>query len=304
MLVHTKGSHHHNFVANLHNKQFEGKDEDNDEDEDAVVEEVEEGVDLFAFKEAAIEEVKDGKENQHVEEESEMLTVSVVPVGQFDAHAVWHVKDVITVEEHDAQYNDLIDRIENDVTPHLRVDDVLGSGVRLTGQQLLSGWVGGEGKGSEGVHDQVDPKHLHGGERGVLENCRPKESHEERHHIDSQLELQEFPHTVEDVPPVLDSSDDGTEVVVEQDDACCLLGHLRACDSHCEADICLFEGGCVVGAVAGHGYNVLEVLEAGGEVVLVGGGGACQYSKLVCDFLELLHVADLLFLLSVLLVFN
>ena len=73
---------------------------------------------------------------------------------------VGHVEDFTTLEHKDEQDDNLIDGLTNNVSPHDRVDD----GVRLVGglskEDRVIGRFGSQGKGSEGVHDQVHPKHL------------------------------------------------------------------------------------------------------------------------------------------------
>ena len=68
--------------------------------------------------------------------------------------------------------------MHDDVLPHLGGDEVFEFRVGLSGQQLFCWWFSGEGEGSHGVHDQVDPEHLNGAEGGFLKNggtCKGKD---------------------------------------------------------------------------------------------------------------------------------
>ena len=51
------------------------------------------------------------------------------------------------------------------------------------------------------------------------------------------------------------------EVIVEQNHICRLFGYVRARYAHCNAYICLFEGGTIVYAVARHCRNFARALE-------------------------------------------
>ena len=63
-----------------------------------------------------------------------------------------------------------------------------------------------------------------------------------------------------DVPAVLHRLDDGGEVVVGEDHAGGVLGHLGAGDAHGHADVGLLQGGGVVDPVAGHGHQGAPLL--------------------------------------------
>lgn len=64
-----------------------------------------------------------------------------------------------------------------------------------------------------------------------LRDAGPGEGHDDGHHVDGELELQELGDAVVDVPPPHDGLDDAGEVVVGQDDVRRLLRHVCAGDA-------------------------------------------------------------------------
>lgn len=64
-----------------------------------------------------------------------------------------------------------------------------------------------------------------------LRDAGARESHDDGHHVDGQLELQELGDAVVDVAAPHHRLDDAGEVVVRQDDVRSLLGHVSACDA-------------------------------------------------------------------------
>lgn len=102
-----------------------------------------------------------------------MLAVLMIPLSKLYVCYVCKIfdsKDLITLEEDNSKYQTLVDSVENDDSPHLGSNDVLFSRVGHSLQQLIGGRLGGQGKGSKGIHDQVDPQHLDRSERRSLQD--------------------------------------------------------------------------------------------------------------------------------------
>lgn len=66
---------------------------------------------------------------------------------------------------------------------------------------------------------------------GYLGDAGTGEGHNHGHHIDGQLELQEFGDAVVDIPAPHNGLHDAGEVIVGQDDVGCLLGHVGTGDA-------------------------------------------------------------------------
>lgn len=75
----------------------------------------------------------------------------------------------LTNEEQGEDCGQLVDTMSQDVLHHGAGNERLHATVRVSEQQCLSWWLSGKSQRSEGVHDEVDPQHLHGFQRRVLE---------------------------------------------------------------------------------------------------------------------------------------
>lgn len=76
---------------------------------------------------------------------------------------------LLTGEEQSEDDDELVHALAQDVLHHGAGDEGLVAAVRLPQQQGLCGRLGGQGQRGEGVHDQVDPQHLHGFQWRVLD---------------------------------------------------------------------------------------------------------------------------------------
>lgn len=79
----------------------------------------------------------------------------------------------LTDEEKEEDYSQLVHSVSQDVLHHCAGNERLFSAVWSSEQQGFGWRLRGKGQRSEGVHDEVDPQHLHSFQRRVLEICRP-----------------------------------------------------------------------------------------------------------------------------------
>uniref|UniRef100_A0A8R7K2R3 Uncharacterized protein n=1 Tax=Triticum urartu TaxID=4572 RepID=A0A8R7K2R3_TRIUA len=159
------------------------------------------------------------------------------------------------------QHGDLERRLRGEVAPHGVADERRRAADGRPVHERLGGRVRGERQGAHGVHDQVHPQELHGGERHLARGDRGHEVDDERRHVDGELELDELLDVVVDAAPPPRGRHHRVEVVVEDDDVGALLGHLRALHAHGQPHVRLLERRRVVGAVAGHGHHVPLLLQ-------------------------------------------
>mmetsp|Transcript_16662 Transcript_16662/g.65070 ORF Transcript_16662/g.65070 Transcript_16662/m.65070 type:complete len:651 (-) Transcript_16662:567-2519(-) len=162
-------------------------------------------------------------------------------------------------------------------------------------QQLLRRRLSGERQCAHAVHDQVHPEQLDRLQRRSNAQHRSKECNCKCSDVDGELELEELPDVVKDAAAPHDRLDDGVEVVVCDDDVRRLLGNVRACNTHSQADVGVAERRRVVGAVARDGDELLLALaQQAHEAELVVGLGAGQHLEVVEDRVELLvrHLAE------------
>ena len=216
---------------------------------------------------------------------------------------VVNAEEVSSLEEKDEQHGDLEDGLTNDVSPHNGVDNGVGLLSRHTLHDFFYvGWLSSESKGSEGVHDQVDPEHLSRSERGLAENASTSEHNEHSDDVYCQLELEELSHIVVDVASIFNSSQDRLEVVIEELDVTGVLGNIGASDAHCKADISSVESRCIVCAITSDSNSALlfdQTVDKHELIIRLGPGHnlelllnlseLCLVADLALDLLHLLH---------------
>lgn len=115
-------------------------------------------------------------------------------------------KDLGSPDEHSQKDNELVYSLAEDVSPHDIVNNLFGLASWLAFHECIVRWLSSEGKCSEGVHDKVNPEHLDGGKRRVVEDHRTGEDNDQGCNVDSKLELKELSDVIEDVPSVLDGN--------------------------------------------------------------------------------------------------
>lgn len=134
--------------------------------------------------------------------------------------------------------------------------------------------LSGKSKGSEGVHDEIDPEDLDRSEYVLSEDGSAHEDDSHGHDVHSKLELEELANTVEDVAAEHNASDCLAEVVRKQNNASGKLCSIRA-RVHRESNMGFLESWGVIGSVPCHSHN------AGVDVVRVGSLEATHERELV-----------------------
>ena len=134
---------------------------------------------------------------------------------------------------------------------------------RLGGRRITPGRGGSEHRAIDAnvsmmtlIHKQLQHR-----ERRLDAEERSQEGDRQGADVDRQLELDEALDVLVERPAPVDRLDDGGEGVVEQDDLAGLLGDLGAGDAHGQADVGLLQGRGVVGAVAGDGHHLAQLLQ-------------------------------------------
>lgn len=171
----------------LNDNILDGEGADQDDDEHPVVEELSKHVILSLAQLARVDLVEELHEDEGLEDDGVnlnltsgllqhprgLLGVSVeLLLGRVEGPAllVLNSEDISAFEHKDEKNDDLEDRLSKDVSPHDGVDDGIILLLGLTVEDLLSiRRLSSEGKGGEGVHNQVNPEHLSGSERRLAE---------------------------------------------------------------------------------------------------------------------------------------
>jgi hypothetical protein len=84
----------------------------------------------------------------------------------------------------------------------------------------------------EGVHDEVDPEELNGGQRGTVATHGADERNDDGANVDRDLELHELADVVKDAATPHDRLHNRAEVVVHDNDVGGLTGDLSTSDTH------------------------------------------------------------------------
>jgi len=219
-----------------------------------------------------------------------LFSLCVAGVERIDVIVV-DVEPIFSLEEEEKEPGDLVNRLENDVSPHNLVDNHVG----LLGREatdVCMRRLSGEGKSGESVHDQVDPEHLCGGERGFVEDASTCEDDEHGDDVNGQLELKELADVVIDVTAVPDSGQDRAEVVIKERDVTSALGDIGAGNAHGKADIGAVKSRGVVGAITSDGDGLSTTDQAINEHELVIRRRASHDLQLVLNLLELMHIIN------------
>jgi len=179
------------------------------------------------------------------------------------------------------------------VLHHLPRDDVLGFPVWRPLQELRLRRLSGKRQRSQRVHNQVYPQELNGGKWTLLEGQGADQAREKCHDVYRELELEEPPDVIKDITSPAARLDNRREVVVLNDNVRRGMRDLSA-GVHCEADVSLPEGWCVVCAVTSDCHDITKLLETRDDDILVIGPRASQYLQLISDVLHFFDIADCL----------
>lgn len=91
--------------------------------------------------------------------------------------------------------NNLIERMQSDLSPELRIHNEVFPADSCAGR-IRFVRLSSESDGPKNVHDQVAPEHLHDVKRSMADSCPTQDRDRAKYHVDSQLELDEFPNVV------------------------------------------------------------------------------------------------------------
>jgi len=202
-------------------------------------------------------------------------------------------KDFSDLVHENEQNSDLKQCLTEDVSPHNTVNDHIRLLCRLA---VKDGWrrrLSSEGEGSEGIHNQVNPEKLHGGQRLLTEEASASEDEEHGNNVDSELELEELADIVIDVTTESNGSQNRAEVVIHKLDITSVLGNIGASDSHSETNIRSVESRRVVGTISSHSDSLSDLDQTINEHKLVVWLRSGHNLELGVDLAEDIHVTDL-----------
>lgn len=74
------------------------------------------------------------------------------------------LQEALPLEDENAEHDQLVDALADDVPPHHLGDEVVASADRWPLHHRVIGGLRRQRQGTEGVHDQVHPQQLHNGQ--------------------------------------------------------------------------------------------------------------------------------------------
>ena len=135
-----------------------------------------------------------------------------------------------------------------------------------------------KGKTAKGVHNHIDPQHLHNRHGRLVPKERADHRHPNGAEIHRQLKRDELADVLKDAASVKHRAYDGGKVVVEDDDVAGILCHLRAA-THRKPDVGAPQGGSVIDAVTRHSHNQSALLRDTHQAALIGWERTCYHGK-------------------------
>ena len=178
----------------------------------------------------------------------------VVPVPVAEKAACCRVEVFVLQVQEDKKHGRLEDGLAQDHFPHIVADEGFGPSVRFPFQEFLARGLGRQSQRRQGVHDQIYPEHLDGGQRKTVEEEGADERNEQGHEIHRELELQELADVFVNASSPEHGADDRPEVVVQDHHVGGFLGNLGSAQSHRKTNVGGFECGGVVRSVPRNGH--------------------------------------------------
>ena len=207
------------------------------------------GINRHGIKDSAVEHVEEVHHDEALEHEGLVLHspgwncgITKFNVQLRAEEVVGDVSDNRASIHEDKHGDNLVDRLREDGAHHrLRDQRILHADTFLADFGRVRSFSC-KGNGSEHVHNQVDPEELNNDEGRVAEDDSSGENEGHAGDIHGHLELNELTDVVLEVAAPADSSDDGEEVIVHEDNVGVVLGSGAAILSKGEANISFREG--------------------------------------------------------------
>jgi len=158
-------------------------------------------------------------------------------------------------EEDNKDDNRLEDSLSKDMLNHSLGDDIFLLPVWWSLEELWLWWLSGESQGGKGVHDKVDPKKLDGSKWGFLEDQGSNQAGEEGNTVDRKLELEETSNVVIDISTPRAGLDDGSKVIILDDDIGCSMSNLGSW-VHGKTNIGLSESWSIIGTITSDSNDI------------------------------------------------
>lgn len=230
---------------------------------------------------------------------NEVVNLEVLPIG-----ALRPVRQLIEADQgvavtslsHGVPVHKDTDSCETDIQTNDHVseedpagDEVLVSLTWLLLHHVLVWGVEAEGRGWEAISHQVDPQKLHRVETFWNAQERGKEDRSHLANIGGNQVADKCLHVAVDAAALLNSLDNGCEVVISKHHVRDLLSNLSAGNTHSNADVGLLKSWGIINTITSHGNNFTHVDEDLDKLTLVSGLDSGEdFTASACESLLLL----------------
>ena len=272
--------------------KLNGHEDDKDEDGQEVLVETSESVLLGSTHITAVDHVEDLEEDERVENEGEAAHLVSIEGGRIVVFVI-KIEDCSVCQHNDQHDADHAESATDDLAVHERSHDVALAGSESL--DLFNGLRGGEGEGTEDIHDEVDVDELDRVEDGLLSHAEADKDDNQNRKVAGDLELEEALDVHEDVTAPHDSSHGRVEVIGAKDHASTVAGDGgSALES--EADVSSLEGLDIIDALTNNGdalefrfffFAGIHALETSDEASLGFGVSTADHTKVTNDASEL-----------------
>lgn len=191
-----------------------------------------------------------------------------------------------TFKQQQCQDNDLVERLSEDVSPHVGSYNAVITSVRLPFQELLRRCFSRKSQRCKCVHDNVHPEHLDGVKWTFLKNDCAHKGHKQCDNVHCELELNELSNRIIDVSSPFASCNDTSEVIIQQNNISCIFRNFRSCNAHRESDVSFLECGSIICTITGNSDNMTKLDQSCNENVFIIWCASSENLELSCDSLE------------------
>jgi len=177
----------------------------------------------------------------------------IIDVAEGGIYVFWH--EFRSQKDEEKEPDTLPNGLAQDVLDHFSVDNVFLLSVGWSLEKGFFWFFSGQSQGSQGVHDQVHPEKLNGLKWGVPHDNGSDEGYNQSDHIDCKLELQESSDVVIDVSSPHASLDNGSKVIIIDNDISCGVSDLST-GLHGETDVSFLQSRSIIRTITCHSNNI------------------------------------------------
>ena len=167
MLVHRQWNQFQCSSSHLDDQKLASKNTYHNQDEQVIITNFLENIHFILFQLPCIEKVKHLQKYKCIEEYTQVSSSFWIPLINFQSQRAWN-SEKFGHKQDDWKNTHLENCMQNDISPHERCNDVLGSWVWHSQEQFFWWRLSSEGQCSQCIHDKINPKHLNWSQWGLF----------------------------------------------------------------------------------------------------------------------------------------